>query len=75
MNNRHLIILITSLIVVAVGLFFYKVTVLDFPLAPDSGSKSWRVEAKVGVESTKGDTIAQLLLPQSVCLVSLCQRD
>ncbi|MGK7928496.1 MAG: UUP1 family membrane protein [Spirulina sp.] len=64
MKNRQLIIVVTSLIVVAVFLFVYKITVLDFPLAPSS-SESWRVEAKVDVESTEENTIAQLFLPQS----------
>ena len=65
MKNRHLIILVVCLILTAVTFFSYKVTVLDFPLAPDLASESWRIEAKVGVESTERDTIAQLFLPQS----------
>ena len=64
MNNRQYIILVISLIVIAASLFFYKLTVLDFPLTPGT-SESWRIEAKVDVESTEQGTVAQLLLPQS----------
>ena len=65
MKNRQLIILVTSLIVIACSLFFYKVLALDFPLTPSGYSESWRIEAKVGVENTQTDAIAQLFLPQS----------
>ncbi|ELS01080.1 hypothetical protein Xen7305DRAFT_00007810 [Xenococcus sp. PCC 7305] len=65
MKNRQLIILVTSLIVVGVSLFLYKSSVLDFPLVPDANSESWRVEAKLSLESTENNTIAQLFLPQS----------
>ena len=65
MKNRQLIILVTSLIVIGVSLFFYKSTLLDFPLAPTAASESWRIEAKVDLESKAQDTIAQLFLPQS----------
>ena len=65
MKNRQLIILVTSLIVIGVSLFFYKSKVLDFPLAPTASSESWRIEAKVDLESKAQDTIAQLFLPQS----------
>ena len=65
MKNRQLIILVTSLIVIGVALFVYKAMVLDFPLVPDSTAESWRVEAKVSLESTKPATIVQLSLPQS----------
>lgn len=45
--TRHLIYLVCALIAISLTIFFYKLLILEFPLFPDSQTKSWLIEAEV----------------------------
>lgn len=65
MNNRHLYILAAMLAALGMGLFLYKVWVLDLPLAPGQEKDVWSVEARVTFTAKDEPVRLALLLPQS----------
>ena len=46
-STRHLYLLVTLLILCSLGLFFYKVQVLHWPVQPAEQSNVWAVEARL----------------------------
>ena len=63
MKRFHLPILIVLLSAVGLGVFAYKVTVLNMPLAPGATSDTWLVEARVRYQPTGGAANVQLRIP------------
>lgn len=45
--TRHLFILVTLLVIVAIGVFWYKTSVLKWPFQPDESAPVWALEVKV----------------------------
>ena len=41
---------VIALCLIGLGLFFYKLSALSFPLTPDATTTFWDVEAKISVE-------------------------
>ena len=64
MNKRHLYALAFSLIVIGLGIFLYKVLVLEFPLAPDKTADSWDIELRAAFTAHNGPVKLELFLPR-----------
>ncbi len=65
MKNFHVNILALSLILISVGLCFYKVTELKLPLMPEEQAQIWAVEARISFKANKGPAKVDLQLPKS----------
>ncbi len=65
MNNRHLYGLVFVLMAAGLGLFFFKVTVLGFPVTPFEESEIWDVEASVSFVAQKKPVRFSLFLPRN----------
>jgi hypothetical protein len=63
MNRRHLFLLTTSLTLVGMAAFLYKVLALGFPLVPDTSIDLWSVEARVTFRAKGGPVKVQLYIP------------
>ena len=63
MKRLHLPLLVFVLLAVACSLFFYKVSVLQFPLMPVSQVEAWTVEANVDFVPSGSSVKAELQLP------------
>lgn len=63
-TRRHLFILASSLVAIALGIFFYKIFVLHLPLNPNAQTSVWAIEAKMTFHAAKGSSVqVKLLLP------------
>lgn len=65
MRNRHLLVLSAALFLAGVGLWLYKWQVLQFPIAPDTRTSVWNVEAKVSFEGSESSAKVALLVPNT----------
>lgn len=65
MRLLHTIVLATLCALVALGIFFYKYYVLDFPLTPNQKAESWHIEAKLEFEAKGKPVKATMYLPHS----------
>jgi hypothetical protein len=65
MNRRHLYLLSLGLTLVGLGLFAYKVFVLDFPLTPHRISDIWNVEAHISFFARNKPIKVSLFIPRS----------
>jgi hypothetical protein len=65
LNKTHLYVLAGILFAVGLGLFLYKVLVLNFPLTPGAESFTWNVEAKVTFTAGKEPVKVSLFIPRS----------
>jgi hypothetical protein len=63
MSNRHLYLVAAVLIALSLSLFFYKVTVLGFPIHPQEQRQVWNVEAALSFESGPAAVKATLRIP------------
>ncbi len=65
MNNRHLFVLVTILMVIGLGIFAWRVVALGYPLLPDEGERFWNIEAAIEFEA-EGDSVqVELLVPHT----------
>ncbi|MCA9473426.1 MAG: inactive transglutaminase family protein [Nitrospirales bacterium] len=65
MNKRHLYILVLCLVSVGLGLFFFKVFVLHFPLTPQTQVELWIVEAHLTFFAKDKPVKVSLALPRN----------
>ena len=65
MKRTQLLIIVCVLIASALGIFFYKVTQLGFPVIPDLDSDSWTIETKVSFTGRGDPVTLRLALPES----------
>ncbi len=65
MNRRHLYGLVSSLSVVGLFLFAYKVLVLGFPLSPQGKAEIWDVEIRAAFVARGGPTKVRLNIPSN----------
>jgi len=65
MRNRHPYILAAVLCVLGIGLFLYKVFILELPLRPDDKVKNWEVEARISFTAQNSAVKTSLFLPQN----------
>ncbi|MFL6617170.1 MAG: inactive transglutaminase family protein [Povalibacter sp.] len=63
MNNRHSLILALVLTALSLSLFAYKAKVLGFPVAPNSQTQIWTVEAAVSFDPGPAAVKATLRIP------------
>ena len=63
MNNRHIYSLAIALAVLALSLFVYKARVLGFPVAPQSQTQIWTIEAAVSFDPGPAAVKATLRIP------------
>ncbi|WP_084396123.1 UUP1 family membrane protein [Henriciella aquimarina] len=65
MKRTQLLIIVCVLIASALGIFFYKVTQLGFPVIPDLDSDTWTIESKVSFRGRGDPVTLRLALPES----------
>ena len=65
MKTIHALLIGLVLASVALGVMYYKVHYLDFPLQPNKESKSWHIEAKIEFLAKNSPAKATLMLPQN----------
>lgn len=65
MNNRRLYILAASLTLLGLGVFLYKVSVLKYPLLPDTQSDLWDIEVRVDFVARGEPVKVALFIPRS----------
>ncbi len=65
MNNRHLYVLTSLLILAGLALFSYKLLVLHFPLSPDSQVKIWDMEVRVSFLAKDRPIKVSLYIPRT----------
>ncbi|RIJ15423.1 UUP1 family membrane protein [Henriciella mobilis] len=65
MKRTQLLIIVCVLIASALGVFFYKVTQLGFPVVPDLDSDTWTIESKVSFRGNGDPVTLRLALPES----------
>lgn len=63
MNKLHLYVLAGVLTVVGLGLFFYKVVYLGFPLSPKTTANVWNVEVRVKFTARGKPVKLSMLIP------------
>ena len=61
--QRHLFVLATLLITIAVSVFSYKLFVLHLPLSPSAQTSVWAIEAKMTFRAMRGPVQVKFLLP------------
>jgi hypothetical protein len=64
-NNRHLYVLTSLLILAGLALFSYKLLVLHYPLSPDSRVKIWDMEMRVSFLAKGKPVKVSLYVPRS----------
>lgn len=64
MKRTHLYLLAGILAAISSAFFFYKITVLGFPLKPEARTDVWRVEVQVQFEAEGGPVKAGVFLPR-----------
>jgi hypothetical protein len=64
-NNKHLYWLAGILFLLGMGMFFYKVVVLKFPITSDDTAQIWDIEVKVHLKPTKGPIKIRLYIPKA----------
>lgn len=65
MNNRHLYVLTSLLILAGLALFSYKLLVLHFPLSPGSQVKIWDMEVRVSFLAEGKPVKVSLYVPRT----------
>jgi 7 transmembrane helices usually fused to an inactive transglutaminase/Inactive transglutaminase fused to 7 transmembrane helices len=65
MPQRHLIILVALLASLGLGLFAYKVAILEFPLQPAKTTTIWDVEVHLTFSGKKKPVKLSLLIPRN----------
>ena len=65
MNNKQLYTIVALLIFTALGIFSYKVFVLDYPLQPHEETEVWSIETRVRFDAKRGAIKLNMILPQS----------
>lgn len=65
MKRTQLLIIVCVLIASALGVFFFKVTQLGFPVVPDLDSDTWTIESKVSFRGRGDPVTLRLALPES----------
>lgn len=65
MKNLHCYILSAALVACGLWLFLYKAFELNFPLAPDTESPVWNVEARVSFDASNKSVKVTLFIPQN----------
>lgn len=65
MKRTQLLIIVCVLIASSLGVFFYKVTQLGFPVVPDLDSDTWTIESKVSFTGRGDPVTLRLALPES----------
>ena len=64
MGNRSAVLSLAMILIVAsLGLTYYKWRVLGFPLWPDSETRTWTVELRLGFDAGPGPVKARLFIP------------
>jgi len=64
-NNRHLYILTSLLILAGLAFFIYKLVILQFPLSPDSRIKIWDIEVRVSFLAEGQPVKVSLYVPRT----------
>lgn len=75
MQRMQLIGLVGALVALGLGIFLFKIMVLDFPLTPDRDADSWTVEAKVSFEGRDAPVSLRLALPSSSAGARIVEED
>ena len=65
MNNKHLYILCTVLVLIGGLITAYRMYVLGFPLMPDETAETWQIEARAGFEGEGKPIRARMFTLQS----------
>ncbi|WP_300378868.1 UUP1 family membrane protein [Henriciella sp.] len=65
MKRTQLLIIVCVLVASALGVFFYKVTQLGFPVIPDLDSDTWTIESKVSFTGRGEPVTLRLALPEA----------
>ena len=65
MNQRHLYILALCLTIFSLGLFAYKVAVLQFPLVPQTQAELWNIETHLTFFAKNKPVKVSLALPRN----------
>jgi hypothetical protein len=65
LNKTHLYVLALILAAIGLGLFLYKVLVLNFPLSPGVESHTWNVEAKITFTADDEPVKLTLFIPRT----------
>jgi hypothetical protein len=65
MNYSHFCFLLTTLVVLGVGLFAYKICKLKLPLLPQSDSEIWILETEIRFQAEGGPAKVVLSLPEN----------
>src|SRR3990172_836980 len=66
MNNRHLYFLSLALLLLGLGLFFYKTVHLGFPLAPGQQTNVWEMEVKINFTADNRPVKVKLYVPRNL---------
>ena len=65
MKKTHLYLLALGLTVVGLGIFLYKVLVLEFPLLPETHANVWNVEARITFVALNKPVKVSLHIPRN----------
>ena len=65
MNNRHLYILAVCLIILGLGIFFYKILVIKFPISPQTQTDKWDVEVRISFMAQNQPVKVSLFIPKT----------
>lgn len=65
MNRRHLYGLVVILTFISLGMMFYKVLALDFPLKPQAARPAWQFETRVRFNATGKPVKVRVHIPTS----------
>lgn len=70
-RSTQVVVAIIVLCAMGFGLFFYKVTALDFPLAPDATTDFWDIETRVTFEGRGGAVRVKIPRVQDTAYLSV----